>query len=181
MKKLPRSQFASQKVVCAHTAAPIAITLANAPTTATKSNAEGVATGLSPLTLAGISESAANPYRILLDVYEQIKDALKHPEMGGILGADPSGTVVAFHFDATGTTTENQYTPDTEELNHVIETWFVQGVHFAGFVHTHNKCMEKLSWADTNYALTLKKVCPMESVLMLLYIPETKTFFKYVI
>lgn len=164
-----------------HTAAPIVITPANAPTIATKSNAEGVATGLSPLTLAGISESAANPCHILPDVYECIKSSLNRPEMGGILGADSSGIVVAFHFDATGTTTKNQYTPDTEALNHVIGTWFAQGVHFAGFVHTHNKCMEKLSWADTNYALTLKKVCQMESVLMLLYIPETQAFYKYII
>lgn len=160
---------------------PIAITPANVPTTATKSNVEEVATGLSPLTLAGGSASAANSFRILPDVFERIASTLKRPEMGGILGANSSGTVVAFYFDATGTTTENQYVPNTAVLNRVIEAWFPQGVYFAGFVHTHNKYKPKLSWVDMSYALTIKNACQMESVLMLLYVPETKAFYKYVI
>lgn len=122
----------------------------------------------------------ANPYRILPDVYERMKSALKRPETGGILGADSSGTVVAFHFDATGTTTENQYVPDTVTLNRVIAEWFRNGITFAGFVHTHNKDAPKLSWADTDYAQAVKEACQMESVLMLLYIPEAGTFYEYV-
>ena len=124
---------------------------------------------------------SANPSCILPDVYGCIKSALKRPETGGILGADSSGTVVAFHFDATGTTAENQYTPDTVTLNRVIEEWFQDGITFAGFVHAHVRDATKLSWADMDYARKIKAVCQMKSVLMLLYIPETETFYEYVI
>ena len=119
--------------------------------------------------------------RILPDVYGRIKSALQRPETGGILGADSFGTVVAFYFDATGTTTENQYTPDTATLNRVIAEWFQDGIAFAGFVHAHVKDIPKLWWADMDYARKIKAVCQMKSVLMLLYIPETETFYEYVI
>ena len=128
-----------------------------------------------------ISRGADNPRRIRPDVYERIKDALRRPETGGILGADATGTVTKFYFDATGTTTENQYAPDVTTLNHVIAEWFHNGIEFAGFVHSHVKDAPKLSWADTDYAQTVKQACQMESVLMLLYLPETETFYEYVI
>lgn len=101
--------------------------------------------------------------------------------MGGILGADSFGTVVTFYFDESGTTTLNQYIPDIRALNSVIAKWFLRGLFFAGFVHTHDKHMPKLSWADVNYAQKIKKACHMEAVLMLVYIPETGTFHQYTV
>ncbi|MBR3569493.1 MAG: hypothetical protein IKN96_01660 [Oscillibacter sp.] len=86
-----------------------------------------------------------------------------------------------FYFDATGTTTENRYAPDVATLNRVIAEWFRNGIEFAGFVHAHTKDAPRLSWADTDYAQTVKKACQMESVLMLLYLPETETFHEYVV
>ena len=131
-----------------------------------------------PVVLSGSPDKL---YRILPDVYERMKDALRRPETGGILGADSSGAVVRFHFDAAGITMENLYAPDVTTLNRVISEWFQEGIYFAGFVHTHTKEATKLSWADTDYAQTVKKACQMESVLMLLYIPETETFYEYVV
>lgn len=157
------------------------ITLESATGLATKSNVAEVATGLNPRTIAGISDPAANPVRILPDVYEQIKNTLTCPEMGGILGADSSGTVVTYHFDATGTTTATQYIPDTKALNCVILDWFQQEVYFVGFVHSHNKRMPQLSWADRNYAQTIKRGCHMDAVFMLLYILETNAFHAYLV
>lgn len=131
-----------------------------------------------PVVLSG---RADNLYRIRLEVYERIKNALRRPETGGILGADASATVTEFYFDATGITTANQYAPDVTALNRVIAEWFQSGIEFAGFVHAHVRDAPKLSWADMDYAQTVKKACQMESVLMLLYIPETETFYEYVV
>ena len=140
-----------------------------------------VITCLAVITPVSISSGRNPSRRICPDVYERIKDALRRPETGGILGADATGTVTEFYFDATGTTTENQYAPDVTTLNHVIAEWFRNGIEFVGFVHSHVKDAPKLSWADTDYAQTVKKACQMESVLMLLYLPETETFYEYVI
>lgn len=114
-------------------------------------------------------------------MYERIKSALRRPESGGILGADSSGAVVAFHFDATGITSVNQYVPDVAALNRVIADWFQQGVAFAGFVHAHAGGASELSWADLEYAERIKSACQMESLLMLLYLPATGAFYEYVV
>ena len=136
---------------------------------------------MAEMTPVAIFKRRNNPCRIRPDVCERIKDALRRPETGSILGADASGTVTEFYFDATGTTTENQYVPDVATLNRVIAEWFRNGIEFAGFVHAHTKDAPRLSWADTDYAQTVKRACQMESVLMLLYLPETETFYEYVV
>ena len=110
-----------------------------------------------------------------------MKSALRRPEMGGIRGADSSGTVSEFCPDTTGSTMANQYTPDCATLNRVIAQWFQRGIYFAGFVHSHPKEYTALSCADVEYARKIKAVNHMESVLMLLYIPETNRFYEYLI
>lgn len=115
------------------------------------------------------------------DVYGDIEKSLSSPEMGGILGMDQSETVVKFYFDATGTTAENSYIPDVKTLNRVIQDWFEMGIYFAGFVHSHVKEKTTLSWADVDYAKTIKNVCGIDCVLMMLYIPETGEFYEYTV
>ena len=131
--------------------------------------------------VAATAKNTDHRFRIYPDVYSDIKKALTFPEMGGILGMDQSGKIVKFHFDATGTTAKNLYTPDVKTLNRVIQDWFEMGIYFAGFVHSHVRGKTRLSWADVNYAQTIKNVCGMDSVLMMLYIPETGEFYEYTV
>ncbi len=114
-------------------------------------------------------------------VYEQIRQALISPEMGGILGTDDSGIVTNFYHDTGGISTKKNYIPDVKNLNEVIDAWSKRGIKFVGFVHSHSKNKSKLSAADIDYAEKIKSTCHLTEILMLLYLPATKTFYQYII
>ncbi len=119
--------------------------------------------------------------QILQIIYEEIQSALILPEMGGILGADASGIVTNFYHDKSGVTTAKNYIPDVEILNGVISDWSKIGVRFAGFVHSHSPQKISLSKPDVAYARKIKKYCALEEILMLLYIPAERKFFRYIL
>ena len=114
-------------------------------------------------------------------VLEQIQATLLCPEMGGILGADSEGNIIAYYYDEYGVSDETTYFPDVKSLNQVIRHWFEVGIYFVGFVHSHEIGKEKLSIPDRNYAEKIKEICQMRVVVMLLYIPKTKKFYDFLV
>lgn len=119
----------------------------------------------------------------LLDesVLNEIVNTLIQPEMGGILGIDETNTVVKFQFDNTGRSTAHRYIPDVKILNRVIGEWYNSGIFFIGFVHSHAQGREQLSPCDIRYAEKIKTACNMTEILMLIYIPNKKSFHQYIL
>lgn len=116
-------------------------------------------------------------------VLVQIKKTLYLPETGGILGVslnDPN-TITAFHFDSSGRTEGNTYTPDVNTLNKVIAEWAEEGIEFSGFVHSHPKGGRKLSTPDVEYAREIMEACDMPEILMMIYLPDTQELYSYVL
>ena len=58
-------------------------------------------------------------------------------ETGGLLGMQ-SGVICAYYFDETACSTHNEYRPDIETCERIInDIWLPEDVHFCGFVHSH--------------------------------------------
>ena len=122
-------------------------------------------------------------YQIQEAVACQIKFSLSVPETGGILGVDINDrhTVTAFHYDSTGRTEKNTYTPDIEALNKVVADWAENGIEFVGFVHSHSNGSYKLSPVDIEYANLIKRFCGMPEILMVIYLPCGEELHQYVL
>ena len=120
-------------------------------------------------------------YSISGAVLDQIRQSLRVPESGGILGVNENRLVTEFHHDNTGVTTKRIYVPDTESLNAVIRQWSLRGIEFAGFVHAHPPNKKNLSAVDIHYAEKIKKYCALSEILMLLYLPADESFYQYVL
>ncbi|MBR0149959.1 MAG: hypothetical protein IJP89_01190 [Synergistaceae bacterium] len=122
-------------------------------------------------------------YQIQETVASQIKLRLSLPETGGILGVniDAPHIITAFHYDSTGKTQGNTYTPDVDTLNRVISEWAENGIEFAGFVHSHPRRNRKLSPPDIEYANKIKDVCDMPQIIMAIYLPDSGEIFTYVL
>lgn len=120
-------------------------------------------------------------YVIAEGVLDRIRQSLRVPETGGILGVNENRLVTEFHFDNTGVTTKRIYVPDTESLNEVIREWSLRGIEFAGFVHAHPPNKKTLSVVDIRYAEKIKRHCALSEILMLLYLPADDSFHQYVL
>ena len=122
-------------------------------------------------------------YQIQETVASQIELRLSLPETGGILGVniDAPHIITAFHYDSTGKTQGNTYTPDVDTLNRVISEWAENGIEFAGFVHSHPRRNRKLSPPDIEYANKIKDVCDMPQIIMAIYLPDSGEIFTYVL
>lgn len=120
-------------------------------------------------------------YRISESILENIRQVLIMPEMGGILGIDETNTVVKFQFDNTGRSIAHRYIPDVKTLNRVIGEWYNSGIFFIGFVHSHAQGREQLSPCDIRYAEKIKTACGMTEILMLIYLPDKKSFHQYIL
>lgn len=122
-------------------------------------------------------------YQIQEIIASQIKLMLSIPETGGILGVNINDrhTVIAFHYDSTGKTEGNTYTPDVNTMNKVIAEWADEGIEFIGFVHSHPAKGRKLSSPDIEYANEIMRVCNMPEILMVIYLPDTQEIYQYVL
>ena len=115
------------------------------------------------------------------NIYKQCRETLLKPEMGGILGCDENGNIIAYHFDDTGCSdNHNEYSPDTERLNEVIREWYDQGIYFAGFIHSHG-IRPRLTCGDLAYVDKIKEACGMEQLFMMIYVLAADKFYEYVV
>lgn len=120
-------------------------------------------------------------YTISNSVLNEIKSTLSFPEMGGILGSTTNKIITAYYHDITGSTTATNYTPDINALNCVIRQWYIRGIDFIGFVHSHSASKKNLSLVDIRYAEKIKRCCGLTEIFMLLFIPNDQSFHQYVI
>ena len=67
-------------------------------------------------------------YQIDKAVIDAIKENLRVPEKGGILGIDENRIVTKFYNDSTGITTKLRYIPDVQKLNTVIQNWAKESI-----------------------------------------------------
>jgi hypothetical protein len=79
--------------------------------------------------------------------------ASRRPESGGILlGPIGCDDITDFYFDATAECTGATYTPDHVTLGRKLkQQWLPVGVDFKGFVHSHPRGCDRLSWGDMRY------------------------------
>jgi ThiF family/Prokaryotic homologs of the JAB domain len=116
-------------------------------------------------------------------VYNQIEGTIGclAAETGGMLGGDRrKGIVTHFHFDGLASQTGATYSPDTLELNRVLEDeWNPKGVELLGFVHSHPRAPRQPSAGDLVYADQILRAIPKMREIMLpiaMAKPDTGTF-----
>jgi proteasome lid subunit RPN8/RPN11 len=118
--------------------------------------------------------------RLTRRVYQQIESSIGSlaAESGGMLGGDRStGTVTHFHFDGFASRSGVTYSPDTSELNRVLDQdWNPQGVHLLGFVHSHPGGPRRPSGGDLRYAADILKAVPeMEEIVLPIVLSKVDT------
>ena len=112
---------------------------------------------------------------ILKSVWDEIVDTIGQisPEAGGIIG-EKDNRIVAYYYDVDGESLDNQYIPNVENINHIVESWRKDNILFSGFIHSHPNCKEKLSFADITYFSRLIKHNDMERMNALILLQEPK-------
>lgn len=120
-------------------------------------------------------------FLIVNSVLDEIKSTLRLPEMGGILGSNSNKIITDYYYDITGQTNARNYTPDIDTLNNVICQWYLRGIEFIGFVHSHSAYKKTLSLVDIRYAEKIKSCCELTEIFMLLFIPNDQSFHQYII
>ncbi|MBR6800877.1 MAG: hypothetical protein IKM61_03915 [Eubacteriaceae bacterium] len=86
------------------------------------------------------------------------------PERGGILGGK-DGKIIIYASDTGGKSEYDRYTPDTQSINKIIETWEKIGIGFMGIYHSHFQDGESLSNGDIKYIKKIMSVMPEKAVL----------------
>ena len=103
------------------------------------------------------------------------------PEMGGILGV--RGNIIEkFFFDGQHSSYEKKesvYIPDISKLNSVLQSWYEEGITFAGVIHSHPLDMRKLSAEDVVYANCIMKENGLKYVHFPLVFPDDGTIIWY--
>lgn len=95
---------------------------------------------------------------ITRQVYENILHTigLLEPERGGILGADESGVISHYYYDASAQHSCNSYEPDVDAVNNVLlNEWHPKGVRMVGIVHSHANGNSVPSCGDVNYGMRI--------------------------
>ena len=116
-------------------------------------------------------------------VYTQILETIgsEIPEKGGMLGSSDRKIATHFHYDATGASTEYSYTPNTQELNTILDKWSRDGIYLVGMVHSHNPGCDFPSCMDIKYAERILNALPhlSEFYLPILICEQKPTMISY--
>ena len=107
---------------------------------------------------------------IAKSVYDEILNILgkRKPELGGMLGwSDDQDYIDTFVFDAKAKVGNAEYNPNTEYLMSVMDgEWVKEDIYLAGFVHSHPRDCNQLSYADIEYAQRIMKAFDMKYIFM---------------
>ena len=95
-------------------------------------------------------------YLIDKNTYREIIDFFYHSpiESGGIIGKRKN-VILAFYPDTECKRSIEQYTPNINELNSVIEQWSNKGIEFIGIIHSHPNGNKLPSILDEKYVSEL--------------------------
>jgi len=77
-------------------------------------------------------EMSSAAFRKILDTIGTIQ-----PEQGGVLGMDKSGVITHFFHDQSARKTVTTYSPNTQVVQQVINSWEEEDIRFCGFIHSH--------------------------------------------
>ncbi len=105
---------------------------------------------------------------VVYDAIRQAFTATEHPpECGGVLGTCDGQEIVAFYFDATGTSTKESYIPDVEAINRVLkERWAPAGLRMVGMIHSHGNAGGFPSCGDLYYCEQIMRCAEIEEFLL---------------
>lgn len=99
-------------------------------------------------------------------------------ETGGILGGSDC-EINHFFFDVGEKSSANEYVPNTDLLNKVIDNWKSRDIKFLGIIHSHID-NPLLSDKDIQMALKILDLNPfIESILMPIFIIKDQEFRWY--
>ena len=104
------------------------------------------------------------------EIYNKIIKILgkKKPELGGMLGwIDDQDCIDTFVFDQFAKVGDAEYNPNTEYLMKIMNSeWERKGIYLAGFVHSHPRNSNQLSYADVEYAQRIMAAFDMNYIFM---------------
>ena len=116
---------------------------------------------------------------IAKSVYEEILNILgkQKPELGGMLGwRDDQDYIDTFVFDDKAKVGYAEYSPNTKYLMNVMDNdWVEKNIYLAGFVHSHPRDCNQLSYADIEYAQRIMRAFDMKY----LFMPIITSSFSY--
>lgn len=104
--------------------------------------------------------------RIYEDILAVVKD--EPPETGGILGEKDGWIAYVEYDEGLNSDKKCSYTPNTKELNKVIQLWKKHGITFCGIFHCHYFGVDTLSNGDKEYIITIMNSMP-ESIAKLYF------------
>ncbi len=105
------------------------------------------------------------------EVYHKLLSCpLVPPETGGILG-EVNGIISKAIMIPNESNNKGVFSPDIFFLNDILDSWYKEGVVFAGMFHTHADNWESLSKADVQY---------IEKIMQTLKEHTTQLFFPLV-
>ena len=103
-------------------------------------------------------------FKMRSEVYREILYTIgAYPaETGGILlGPIGSNDVTDFFFDNSARCSRATYSPDHVTLSRKLkEEWMPSGIDFKGFVHSHPRTFDRLSFGDMVYIRRLLEINP---------------------
>ena len=119
-------------------------------------------------------------------VIEQIRLTIgeTEPERGGILGAESSDSPIsAYYFDSTSQHQKEQYIPDCNKINEVLEhQWLSKDLFMYGIIHSHDASCPFLSCGDIEYARRIIEALSYTNALFLpIVVPEGFSIHPYVV
>jgi len=113
---------------------------------------------------------------ILKSVYDEIvkNSPFVPPEIGGILGGQ-KGLVTDFFVDVgLPSNGYDEFIPNTELFNRIIDEWRHRNISLIGLFHTHFSDGEKLSISDIRYINKIMETIPIEKLYFPIVIPKKK-------
>lgn len=108
-------------------------------------------------------------------VWEQIENTLGNTvcESGGIIGKI-NGKISFYYYDTRGGFLVNEYMPNVQDINQIIDLWKGQDIVFTGFIHSHPNDRKELSYGDVRYFVNILKHNRMKHMSALLYLAKEK-------
>ena len=74
-------------------------------------------------------------YEEVLDLIAEAAEEASDHEIGGMLGADMSGSICQVVVDHSPSNNQHTYVPNVDWLNNIVARW--ENWHFSGLFHTH--------------------------------------------
>ena len=116
-------------------------------------------------------------YEEVLDLIAEVAEKASDHEIGGMLGADRSGSICQVVVDHSSSNNRHTYVPNVDWLNNIIAQW--ENWNFSGLFHTHLNNQKTLSCGDRKYIKEILMAMPSDVTYLyfpLHVLPENKFY-----